>query len=96
MYQKSAAVSQRPQHRNLLTDAGTGLVLTLVDFGSSSSIYSMAATLSSELEMGESGSGWSGPSEPEYSETSSSDELLCAIIFIGENGNLVLVSNIAR
>ena len=90
LYFVSSAVSRSVQHRNLLTDSTSGLVLTLVDFGSSVNLYSIIASLTSELvASGESGS------DIIAAESRGSSEVFCAMVFIGENEDFVLVSNIA-
>ena len=85
------------QQSDLLRDTKSGLSLSLVDFGSSAWLYSIAATLTSrsQSETGASGSGGSGGVVGgSYSNTN--DEVLCALVFIGENNDLVLASNIAQ
>ena len=81
----------------LLVDPITGLMLTIVDFGSAVNLYSVTAALTSQLEEeGESGSGWSDLEAAERSDQSSgSSDVFCALVFIGENEDIVLVSNIA-
>ena len=69
---------------------GQQLLLTLVGFGTSVRLYSIYSSVSSSLETEFSGSGltdsiWSG-----------SDDVMCVMAFIGENDELVLVSNIAQ
>ena len=92
------AVSRSVRHSKLLVDPITGLTLTLVDFGSAVNLYSMTAALTSQLEEeGESGSGHENDLEgaERSDQKSASSDVFCALVFIGENEDLVLVSNIA-
>ena len=93
LYFVSSAVSRSVQHRNLLTDSTSGLVLTLVDFGSSVNLYSIIASLTSELVA--SGENGSGDDVVRAAESRGSSEVFCVMVFIGENEDFVLVSNIA-
>ena len=82
------------QYRHLSLEPDNEILLSLIDFGSSARLYSICATLSPRLEIDGSGSG------DMYLNVKgnvlSGEDITCAMVFIGENDDLVLVSNIAQ
>ena len=79
------------QYRHLSLEPDNEILLSLIDFGSSARLYSICATLSPRLEIDGSGSGYMY-----LGNVLSGEDITCAIVFIGENDDLVLVSNIAQ
>jgi hypothetical protein len=70
------------------------LKLTLADFGGSTNLFSISAELTAEISDRGSGSGYTNAAKEVT--TMSSGDILCAMVFIGENEEFVLLSNAAQ
>jgi hypothetical protein len=86
--------SQEVQHIAWPVDSESALKLTLADFGGSTNLFSISAELTAEISDRGSGSGYTNAAKEVT--TMSSGDILCAMVFIGENEEFVLLSNAAQ
>ena len=79
-------VTQAVEHSDWDIDIGGGYKFTLVSFGNSTSLFSISATLTSDIWYGGSGSG------DTVMGSQVTDDIVCLIAFVGTNDDIVLVS----